>query len=86
MRENRGPEARVRERLDELIELVDEVPRILRGIDKIVTDWAHEGVIMHAESLATQAAHRARLLPLLVIPLWLAAGALIAIAAAMLGR
>jgi ubiquinone biosynthesis protein len=80
MRENRGPEARLRERLDALVELVDELPRILRGADKIVGQWAREGVIMHAESLATQAAHRARLLPLLVIPLWLAAGALIAIA------
>jgi ubiquinone biosynthesis protein len=80
MRDNRGPEARLRQYIDTLAEAIDEVPRLLRGLDKIVGDWSREGVVMHAESLATQAAHRARLLPLLVIPLWLAAAALIAIA------
>ena len=86
MRDNRGPEARLRQHIDTLIEAIDGVPRLLRGLDKIVGDWAREGVVMHAESLATQAAHRARLLPLLVIPLWLAAAALIAIAITLLGR
>ena len=80
MRENRGPEAVLRQRIDTLLEAIDEVPRLLRGLDKIVTDWASEGVVMHAESLATQAAHRARLLPLLVIPFWIAAIALVVIA------
>jgi len=83
VRENRGPEAQLRDRLEDFAELVEEIPRLLRGLDKIVGDWAREGVVMHAESLATQAAHRARLLPLLVIPLWLAAFALIAIAATL---
>ena len=78
--ENRGPEAQLRDRLEDFAELLEELPRLLRGLDKIVGEWAREGVVMHAESLATQAAHRARLLPLLVIPLWLAAFALIAIA------
>jgi ubiquinone biosynthesis protein len=83
-RENRGPEARLRQRLDGLLEAVDEVPRLLRSLDKLVGDWAQEGVILHAESLAANAAHRARLLPLLVVPLWIAAAALIAIAVALL--
>src|SRR4051794_19409052 len=87
VRENRGPEARVRDRLEDFAELVDRIPRLFRSIDKLVEDWAREGVVMHAESLATQAAHRARLLPLLVIPLWLTAFALIAMAAMVgLGR
>jgi len=86
MRENRGPEAQLRRRLDALVEALDEVPRLLRNLDKLIGDWAQEGVILHAESLATQAAHRARLLPLLVIPLWIAAAALVAIAAVLLGR
>src|SRR5437763_2218367 len=87
VRENRGPEAQLRDRLEDFAEIVDEVPRLLRSLDKIVTDWSREGVVMHAESLATQAAHRARLLPLLVIPLWLTAFALIAMAAMVgLGR
>lgn len=86
VRENRGPEAQVRERLANIVEVIEEVPRLVRNLDKMLADWAHEGVIMHAESLATQAAHRARLLPLLVIPLWLAAFALIAIAVWLIGR
>ena len=86
MRENRGPEAQLRQRLDAFAEALDEVPRLLRNLDKLIGDWAQEGVILHAESLATQAAHRARLLPLLVIPLWIAAAALVAIAAVLLAR
>ena len=85
-RDNRGPEAQLRQRVDAFIETLDEVPRLLRNLDKLIGDWAQEGVILHAESLATQAAHRARLLPLLVIPLWIAAAALVAIAAVLLAR
>src|SRR5207248_807726 len=84
VRENRGPEAQLRDRLEDFAELVDRVPRLFRSLDKLLEDWTREGVVMHAESLATQAAHRARLLPLLVIPLWLAGCALVAIAV-MLG-
>ena len=85
-RDNRGPEAQLRQRVDAFIETLDEVPRLLRNLDKLLGDWAQEGVVLHAESLATQAAHRARLLPLLVIPLWIAAAALVAIAALLLAR
>ena len=84
MRENRGPEARLRQQIDTLIEAIDEVPRLLRGLDKIVGQWASEGVVLHAESLATNAAQRAKLLPLMVIPLWIAAAALVAIAVVLL--
>jgi ubiquinone biosynthesis protein len=85
-RDNRGPEAQLRQRVDAFIETLDEVTRLLRNLDKLLGDWAQEGVVLHAESLATQAAHRARLLPLLVIPLWIAAAALVAIAALLLAR
>jgi ubiquinone biosynthesis protein len=84
VRDNRGPEARLRQRIDTVLEIVDELPRLVRSLDKLFGDWAQEGVVLHAESLAEQAAHRARLLPLLVIPLWLAAAALVAIALALL--
>ena len=40
------------------------------------TQWAHEGVVLHAETLAMNAAHRARQLPLVVIPVWVGAAAL----------
>ena len=84
MRDNRGPEAQLRQRIDGIVEVLDGLPRLLRNLDKLIGDWAQEGVVLHAESLATNAAHRARLLPLLVIPLWIAAAALVAIAAALL--
>jgi ubiquinone biosynthesis protein len=79
-RDNRGPEARLKERIDTLLEAIDEAPRLLRSLDKMIGDWSQGGVVLHAESLAAQAAHRARLLPFLVLPLWIAAAALVAIA------
>ena len=86
VRENRGPEARLRQQIGTLLEALDAAPRLLRGLDQMVDQWSREGVIMHAESLATQAAHRARLLPFLVLPLWVAAAALVAIAAILFMR
>jgi ubiquinone biosynthesis protein len=83
MRDNRGPEARLRQQIDTVLETLDEIPRLLRSLDRLVGDWSKEGVILHAESLATQAAHRGRLFPWLVLPLWLAAAALMAIAAVL---
>jgi ubiquinone biosynthesis protein len=82
-RDNRGPEARLKQRIDTVLEAIDEAPRLLRSLDRMIGDWSREGVILHAESLASQAAHRARLLPFLVLPLWLAAAALVAIAVAL---
>ena len=84
VRDNRGPEARLRQRIDAALEAIDGLPRLLHGLDTLVGDWAREGVVLHAESLAAQAAHRARLLPWLAAPLWLGALALVAIALALL--
>jgi hypothetical protein len=80
MRENRGPEARLRQHIDTLLDAIDRVPPLLSGLERLISDWSREGVVMHAESLAVQATHRARLLPLLAIPFWLAAISLILIA------
>src|SRR5881392_1840001 len=52
MRTNRGPEAQIRQRLDTVLEAVDEVPRLLRSLDRMIGDWSQGGVILHAESLA----------------------------------
>ena len=84
MRENRGPEAQLRQRIDTIFEAIDEVPRLLRGLDKIVADWSREGVILHAETLAAHAAYRTRLLPFVLLPLWIAAAALAALALTVL--
>jgi ubiquinone biosynthesis protein len=86
VRDNRGPEARLRRHIDTLLAALDAAPRLLRGLDRLVGDWSREGVVLHAESLAAQAAHRARLLPLIAVPLWLAAAALVAIVAILLIR
>jgi ubiquinone biosynthesis protein len=84
MRDNRGPEARLRQQIGTVLEAIDAIPRLLRSLDRLIGDWSREGVILHAESLAAQASHRARMLPWLVLPLWIAAIALAAIAVALL--
>ena len=57
MRDNRGPEARLRRAArDTSPTSLDEVPRLLRSLDTLIGDMAREGVVLHAESLASQAA------------------------------
>jgi type VI protein secretion system component VasF len=63
--------------------MLDDVPKLLRSTSRLVELWSQEGVVLHAETLAAQATHRARQLVWLFAPLWLAAGALIAIAVAL---
>ena len=84
MRDNRGPEARVRLGLETLADIADRLPRLVRSLETLVTDWSREGVIMHAESLAVQAAHRARHLAIVLVPIWITAMALAGIAVALL--
>ena len=84
MRDNRGPEAKMRLGLETLADMVERVPRLVRSLETLVTDWSREGVILHAESLAVQAAHRARHLAIVLIPVWITAAALAAIAVALL--
>jgi ubiquinone biosynthesis protein len=83
MRDNRGPEARLRQRLGNLIQTLDQVPKIVTDLGRLVDVWASEGVVLHAETLAAQAAHRARQLVWLFAALGLASGALVAIALAL---
>jgi ubiquinone biosynthesis protein len=83
MRENRGPEARVRQGLDGLVEAAERLPQLVRNLEALIADWSREGVVLHAESLARQAAERTQHLPRLLVPLWIAVGSLAAIAAAL---
>ncbi|HYM72908.1 MAG TPA: 2-polyprenylphenol 6-hydroxylase [Stellaceae bacterium] len=83
MADNRGPEARLRQRLGDLKEMLDDLPKLLRSAGRLVELWSQEGVVLHAETLAAQATHRARQLAWLFVPLWLAGGALAAIALAL---
>jgi ubiquinone biosynthesis protein len=84
LRENRGPEARLREVSAELLEALARLPALASRVDGLTARWAREGIRMHAESLAVEAAHRARHLAFLLVPLWVAAVALVAIALALL--
>jgi len=87
MRDHRGPEARLRQRLENVVEALDGLPDLLRSAGKLVGTWAEEGVVLHAESLAFHAERRWREVFWLIIPLWLIGAGLIAIAVALfLGR
>jgi len=69
--------------LETLAEVIDRVPRLIRDLESLVGDWSREGVIMHAETLAAQAAKRARHLAILLVPVWLVTASLVAIALAL---
>ena len=84
MHDNRGPEARVRLGMETLADLIERVPPLVRSLERLVTDWSREGVILHVESLAVQAAHRGRHLAIVLLPVWITALALAGIALALL--
>jgi ubiquinone biosynthesis protein len=86
MRDNRGPEARLREGLDTLLDLAERVPRLVRRLETFVAELSREGIVLHAETLAAQAAHRARHLAIALLPVWVAAAALATIALTLLLR
>jgi ubiquinone biosynthesis protein len=84
MQDNRGPEARLRQRLEGLVEVIDGLPGLLRNAGDLVAKWSEEGVVLHIESLAANAERRWREVFWLIVPLWLSAAALVAIAVALL--
>jgi ubiquinone biosynthesis protein len=87
MRDNRGPEAQLRQRFETLVAIVDRLPKLIEDAGRLVATWADEGVVLHAESLAAHAERRWREVFWLIVPLWLSAAALLAIAVALfLGR
>jgi ubiquinone biosynthesis protein len=86
MRDNRGPEAQLRQRLETVADIIDRLPRLIRNLDTLVDDMARDGVVLHAETIASHAAEQAKRMYLAVIPLWLAAAALVAIALALVFR
>ena len=67
-----------------LVDLAERVPRLVRSLETLVTDWSRQGVILHAETLAVQAAHRARHLAIVLVPVWITAAALAMIAVTLL--
>ncbi|HEV2300162.1 MAG TPA: 2-polyprenylphenol 6-hydroxylase [Stellaceae bacterium] len=86
VRDNRGPEARLRQGVEDLAATLEAVPRLLRDLETLIGSWAREGVVLHAESIAALAAQRARHVAFLLVPLWVSATALVAIALALVLR
>jgi ubiquinone biosynthesis protein len=86
MRNNRGPEARLRQHLETFADLAERLPRVVRNLDTLVGDISRNGVLLHAESMATHAAEQAKRAWLAVLPLYVAAAALVAIALALFLR
>jgi ubiquinone biosynthesis protein len=83
MRDNRGIEARLGQGLETIAEIAGRLPRLVRSLDALVSDMSRDGVVLHAESIASHAAEQAKRAWLAVLPLWLAAAALAAIAVAL---
>jgi ubiquinone biosynthesis protein len=82
MRENRGPEARLRQAAADAAAAFERLPEILRDFEKVTTLLADEGGLpLHPESLAAIARRGA--IELLGLPMWIAAIALAAIAIAL---
>jgi len=80
MRDHRGPEAQLRQRIESLVDVAERLPRLIRSLETLVGDMSRDGVVLHAESIAAHAAEQARRAWLVVLPLYLAAAALIVIA------
>ena len=51
MRENRGPEARLRQGLETVAQAVTQLPRLIVGLDRVSTDLAEGGLKLHPDSL-----------------------------------
>jgi ubiquinone biosynthesis protein len=72
MRENRGPEARIRESARELVDFVQRVPELARKIEHVVHEIADEGLRLHDDSVEAFALARTGG-EALIAPLWIIA-------------
>ncbi len=80
MRDNRGPEAQLRQKIETFAEIAERLPRLIRSLDTLIGDMSRDGVVLHAKSIAAHAAEQAKHAWLAVLPLYIAAAALVAIA------
>ncbi len=83
MRENRGVEARLADAAINLIDTIERLPTLVRNFERVVSDMAEEGLRLETETASGARARGRRSVAWLELPLWLAALALLAIAAAM---
>jgi len=82
MRENRGVEARLADAAINIIDTLERLPTLVRNLEKVVTSIAEEGLRLEAETRSALGEGR-RSVVWLELPFWIAALALLAIAAAM---
>ena len=82
MRENRGVEARLADAAINIIDTLERLPALVRNLEKVVTSIAEEGLRLEAETRSALGEGR-RSVVWLELPFWIAALALLAIAAAM---
>jgi ubiquinone biosynthesis protein len=80
MRDNRGPEARLRQHLETFADLAERLPRLIRGLENVISGVDRDGVVLHAESIAAHAAEQAKHAWLAILPFYIGAAALVAIA------
>ena len=78
MRENRGPEARVRQSVEDVARAVAQLPRLIVGLERMSTDLAEGGLKVHPDSLreVTDALRRQR--SAAEWPLWILIAVLLA--------
>jgi ubiquinone biosynthesis protein len=82
MRENRGPEARLRDAIADVMAVLERLPRLMRDLQRLAADVSEGGGLpLHAETVADLARRGA--IDLLGLPLWIMAIALAAIALAL---
>jgi len=86
MRDNRGPEAQLRQRLETIVDMLDRLPRVLEKLENFVEDTAREGVLLHARLIVSHAEEQAKRAWLAVLPAYIAAAALVAIALTLVFR
>jgi ubiquinone biosynthesis protein len=81
MRENRGPEARLRDAAGDVMAALGRLPALVDNVEKLAAAVTKGGMPLHPDALAAIARRDA--IELLGLPLWIAALALVLIALAL---
>ncbi|HXP02678.1 MAG TPA: 2-polyprenylphenol 6-hydroxylase [Stellaceae bacterium] len=84
MQDNRGPEALLRQRVEDAVAVLDAIPPLVKELGTLVRTWSEEGVVLHAETLAAHAERRWSEGFWVIVPLWLMGLGLLGIAVALL--
>ena len=83
MRENRGPEARIRDAALDLAEAAQRLPRFMNDVGAAAEMLSEGGLRLHPETVR-EISNERRLRPALLVPLWITAVSLGVLAVAAL--